>query len=276
VTRSMAVLAATLSLSALAGSAAAWVRDQPSPAPPAGETPKILRDIGFDQRLGDQVPLDATFRDESGRTVKLGDYFGKRPVVLALAYYDCPMLCTVTLNGLASALDVLAFDPGRDFEIVTVSFEPKETPELAAAKKAVYLRRYRRPGAAAAWHFLTGDAAQIHRLTEAVGFRYAWDEPTKQYAHASGIMVLTSDGRLARYLYGVEYAPKDLRFAIVEASQGKILSPVDRLLLYCYHYDPTRGRYGTTIMAVLRVAGILTVAGLGTLMIVLRCREASA
>ncbi|HEV7500281.1 MAG TPA: SCO family protein [Vicinamibacteria bacterium] len=275
-TRSLVVLAATLSLGALAGSASAWVRDQPSPAPPAGETPKILRDIGFDQRLGDTVPLDATFRDESGRTVKLGDYFGQRPVVLALAYYDCPMLCTVTLNGLASAMDVLAFDPGRDFEIVTVSFEPKETPELAAAKKAVYLRRYHRPGAAAAWHFLTGDAAQIHRLTEAVGFRYAWDEPTKQYAHASGIMVLTADGRLARYLYGVEYAPKDLRFAIVEASQGKILSPVDRLLLYCYHYDPTRGRYGTTIMAVLRVAGILTVAGLGALMIVLRRREASA
>ena len=275
--RTLAVLGLAAAVAAgTAGSASAWSRDQPSPAPPAAETPKILRDIGFDQRLGDKVPLDAVFRDETGRAVKLGDYFGKRPVVLSLAYYECPMLCTVTLNGLASALDVLSFDPGRDFEIVTVSFEPKETPELAAAKKAAYLHRYHRPGAAAAWHFLTGDAAQIRRLTEAVGFRYAWDETTKQYAHASGIMVLTPEGRLARYLYGVEYAPKDLRFALVEASQGKILSPVDRLLLYCYHYDPSRGRYGTTVMAVLRLAGILTVAGLGALVIVLRRREASA
>ncbi len=257
--------------------AQAWVRDQqPSPAPPAGERPRILSDVGFDQHLGETVPLDAVFRDESGRAVRLGDYFGRRPVVLSLAYYECPMLCTVTLNGLASALDVVSYDPGKEFEVVTVSFEPRETPELAAAKKAAYLRRYRRPGAAAAWHFLTGDAAQIRRLTDAVGFKYAWDETTKQYAHASGIMVLTRDGRLARYLYGVEYAPKDLRFAIYEASQGKILSPVDHLLLYCYHYDPTLGRYGTTVMALLRVAGVLTLAGLGVLMITLRRREGMA
>jgi len=257
--------------------AQAWVRDQqPSPAPPAGERPRILSDVGFDQHLGETVPLDAVFRDESGRAVRLGDYFGRRPVVLSLAYYECPMLCTVTLNGLASALDVVSYDPGKEFEVVTVSFEPRETPELAAAKKAAYLRRYRRPGAAAAWHFLTGDAAQIRRLTDAVGFKYAWDETTRQYAHASGIMVLTRDGRLARYLYGVEYAPKDLRFAIYEASQGKILSPVDHLLLYCYHYDPTLGRYGTTVMALLRVAGVLTLAGLGVLMITLRRREGMA
>jgi protein SCO1/2 len=186
------------------------------------------------------------------------------------------MLCTVTLNGLASALDVVSFEPGRDFEIVTVSFEPKETPELARAKKAAYLRRYKRPGAAAAWHFLTGDADQIRRLTEAVGFRYAWDETTKQYAHASGVMVLTPDGRLARYLYGVEYAPKDLRFSIFEASQGKILSPVDRLLLYCYHYDPELGRYGATVMGTLRVAAVLTLAGIGALIVGLRRREGTA
>jgi protein SCO1/2 len=258
---------------ALAGPAAAWNRDQPSPAPPAAEAPKILRDVGFDQHLGDIVPLDAVFRDESGRAVKLGDYFGRRPVVLSLAYYECPMLCTVTLNGLASALDVLAFDPGRDFEVVTVSFEPKETPELAAAKKAAYLRRYKRPGAAGAWHFLTGDAEAIRRLTGAVGFRYAWDERTKQYAHASGIMVLTADGRLARYLYGVEYAPKDLRFAIVEASQGRILSPVDRLLLYCYHYDPELGRYGKSVMALLRVAAVLTLGAIGAMIFGLRRRD---
>jgi protein SCO1/2 len=273
----LASLCAMALLVSAAGRAGAWVRDQqPSPAPPASERPRILSDVGFDQRLGEKVPLDAVFRDESGRAVKLGDYFGKRPVVLVLAYYECPMLCTVTLNGLASALDVVSYDPGKEFEIVTVSFEPKETPELAAAKKATYLRRYRRAGAAAAWHFLTGDAAQIRRLTDAVGFRYAWDKTTKQYAHASGIMVLTRDGRLARYLYGVEYAPKDLRFGIYEASQGKILSPVDHLLLYCYHYDPTRGRYGTTVMALLRVAGVLTLAGLGVLMITLRRREGMA
>jgi protein SCO1/2 len=270
--RAWSVCAAAAMILALAGPAAAWNRDRPSPAPPAAEAPKILRDVGFDQHLGDIVPLEAVFRDESGRAVKLGDYFGRRPVVLSLAYYECPMLCTVTLNGLASALDVLAFDPGRDFEVVTVSFEPKETPELAAAKKAAYLRRYKRPGAAAAWHFLTGDAEAIRRLTGAVGFRYAWDERTKQYAHASGIVVLTADGRLARYLYGVEYAPKDLRFAIVEASQGRILSPVDRLLLYCYHYDPELGRYGKSVMALLRVAAVLTLGAIGAMIFGLRRR----
>jgi protein SCO1 len=274
--RGWSVASAVALILALAGPAAAWNRDQPSPAPPAAEAPRILREVGFDQHLGDTVPLDAVFRDESGRAVKLGDYFGRRPVVLSLAYYGCPMLCTVTLNGLASALDVLAFDPGRDFEVVTVSFEPKETPELAAAKKAAYLRRYKRPGAAGAWHFLTGDAAAIRRLTGAVGFRYAWDERTKQYAHASGVMVLTADGRLARYLYGVEYAPKDLRFAIVEASQGRILSPVDRLLLYCYHYDPELGRYGKSVMAILRVAAVLTLGALGAMIFGLRRRDTAA
>jgi protein SCO1/2 len=263
-------------LAGLAVPAPAWVRDQPSPKPPAAERPKILTDVGFDQRLGERVPLDATFRDETGRTVRLGDYFGKRPVVLSLAYYECPMLCTVSLNGLGSALDVLSYVPGRDFEIVTVSFEPKETPALAAAKKTAYLRRYKRPGAAEAWHFLTGDADQIKRLTEAVGFRYAWDETTHEYAHASGVLVLTADGRLSRYLYGIEYAPKDLRFAIYEAAQGKILSPVDQLLLYCYHYDPVMGRYGATVIGVLRVAAVITLAGIGLLLVSLRRREAAA
>jgi protein SCO1/2 len=276
VRRATATLGAWAIVLAATVPARAWIRDEPSPAPAAGETPRVLSDVGFDQRLGETVPLDAVFRDETGRAVKLGDYFGQRPVVLSLAYYECPMLCTVTLSGLASALDVVSFDPGRDFEVVTVSFEPRETPALAAAKKAAYLRRYRRPGAAAAWHFLTGDAAQIKRLTDAVGFKYAWDEATKQYAHASGIMVLTGDGRLARYLYGVEYAPKDLRFAIYEAAQGKILSPVDHLLLYCYHYDPTLGRYGRTVMGLLRVGAVLTLAGVGVLLITMRRREAGA
>ncbi len=275
--RALAALSTAALLLAMAGPARAWVRDQQaSPAAPAGERPRILRDVGFDQRLGETVPLDAVFRDESGRAVRLGDYFGQRPVVLSLAYYDCPMLCTVTLNGLASALDVVSFDPGREFEVVTVSFEPRETPELAAAKKATYLRRYKRPGAAAAWHFLTGDAREIKRLTDAVGFKYAWDETTKQYAHASGVMVLTPDGRLARYLYGVEYAPKDLRFAIYESARGKILSPVDHLLLYCYHYDPTLGRYGATVMGLVRGGAVLTLAALAALIVTLRRREAAA
>jgi protein SCO1/2 len=252
-----------------------WTGAPPTPRAVDGR-PKILTEIGFDQRLGESVPLDATFRDEAGRTVRLGDYFGARPVVLVLAYYDCPMLCTLSLNGLASALDVLKFEPGREFEIVTVSFEPRETPALAAAKKAVYLKRYRRPAAEKAWHFLTGESDQIRRLTQAVGFRYAWDEATTQYAHASGVMVTTPEGRLARYLYGVEYAPKDLRFAIFEAAQGRILSPVDTLLLYCYHYDPAQGRYGATVMALVRAGGVLTVLGLGALIVTLRRRERTA
>ncbi len=243
------------------------------PAPITDGRPKVLTEVGFDQKLGGQVPLDATFRDEAGRTVRLGDYFGKRPVVLVLAYYECPMLCTVTLNGLASALDILKFDPGKEFEIVTVSFDPREKPELAAAKKATYLKRYKRAGAAEAWHFLTGDQDQIARLTSAVGFRYAWDDITKQFAHPTGVMVTTPDGRLARYLYGVEYSPKDLRFAIFEAAQGKILSPVDSLLLYCYHYDPTQGKYGATVMAIVRAAGVVTLLGLGALIVTLKRRE---
>jgi protein SCO1/2 len=269
------LLMAALGLS-LAAPAGAWNREPPSPKPPAAERPKILTDVGFDQRLGEKVPLDAAFRDEAGRTVKLGDYFGARPVVLVLAYYECPMLCTLSLNGLSSALDVLSYAPGKDFEIVTVSFEPKETPALAAAKKAAYLRRYKRAGAAAAWHFLTGDAAEIKRLTDAVGFRYAWDATTKEYAHASGVLVLTPDGRLSRYLYGIEYAPKDLRFAIYEAAQGKILSPVDQILLYCYHYDPALGRYGATVLGILRVAAVFTLIGMGGLFLTFRRREAAA
>jgi protein SCO1 len=271
VTRALLFTAALLVVAARPTTA--WNRDQPSPAPPAAERPKILTDVGFDQHLGDTVPLDAVFRDESGQAVKLGDYFGRRPVVLSLAYYECPMLCTVTLNGLASALDVLSFEPGRDFEIVNVSFEPKETPALAAAKKAAYLHRYKRPGAAQAWHFLTGDAAQIRRLTDAVGFKYAWDEQTKQYAHASGIMVLTADGRLARYLYGVEYAPKDLRLGLVEAGQGRIGSPVDRLLLYCYQYDPAQGRYGAVVLRIVRIGGLVTMTLLGGFVMVMLRRE---
>jgi protein SCO1/2 len=242
----------------------------------ASEVPAALREIGFDQNLSKRVPLDATFKDEAGRTVALGDYFGKRPVVLLFAYYDCPMLCTMVINGLASALDVLALEPGRDFEIVTVSFDPRDTPQTAAAKKAAYISRYKHPGGAAAWHFLTGEQPSIDRLTKAAGFRYVWDKDTNQFAHPTGVIVLTPDGRLARYLFGIEYGPRDLRFAIIEASNGKVGTPVDALLLYCYHYDPETGRYGLAIMRTVRVAGAATVLALVSFIFVMIRREKSS
>jgi len=245
----------------------------PTPGLAADARPAALRDVAFDQRLGQMLPLDAALVDESGRAVRLGDYFGRRPVILTLAYYGCPMLCTLSLNGLASALKTLSFDAGREFEVVTLSFEHKETPQQAAAAKKTYIERYGRPQAAAGWHFLTGDAAAIAAVTGAVGFRYAWDEETRQYAHPTGVVVATPEGRIARYLYGVEYAPKDLRFALVEASTGRVGTPVDQLLLYCYEYDPVRGRYGATILRTVRFLGILTVLGLVTLIAVLRYRE---
>jgi protein SCO1/2 len=243
------------------------------PGMASSQVPPALRDIGFDQNLDQPVPLDVTFRDERGATVHLGDYFGKRPVVLVFAYYDCPMLCTQVINGLSSALGVLSLKPGQDFEIVTVSFNPTDTPASASAKKAIYLERYNRDGAAASWHFLTGDRPSIDRLTRAAGFRYAWDADTRQFAHPSGIIVLTPDGRLARYLFGIEYGPRDLRYAIVEASDGRVGNVADALLLYCYHYDPMTGRYGLVVMRALRLAGAATVFALGAFVFVMIRRE---
>jgi protein SCO1/2 len=240
---------------------------------PSSTLPAALREIGFDQNLDQHVPLDTTFKDESGRSVRLGDYFGKRPVVLIFAYYECPMLCTLVINGLASALNVLSLTPGQDFEIVTVSFDPRDTPAAAAAKKSHYLERYSRAGAAEGWHFLTGDQPSIDRLTKAAGFRYVWDTPTNQFAHPSGVIVLTPDGRLARYLFGVEYGPRDLRLAIVEASNGQVGNPADALLLYCYHYDPMTGRYGLIIVRTLRLAGAGTVLALVAFIVVMVRRE---
>jgi len=243
------------------------------PGTSSSQIPAALREIGFEQRLDQRVPLDIEFRDERGAAVQLGDYFGKRPVVLVFAYYDCPMLCTQVIRGLASALGVLSLQPGTDFEIVTVSFNPADTAATAAAKKAMYLERYTRDGAAGAWHFLTGDPPAIAQLTKAAGFRYAWDADTKQFAHPSGIIVLTADGRLARYLFGIEYGPRDLRYAIVEASEGRVGNAADALLLYCYHYDPTTGRYALVIMRVIRLAGVATVLALGTFIFVMIRRE---
>ena len=235
--------------------------------------PALLNDVGIDQRLNEQVPLDLMFRDETGAPVQLGTYFGSKPVILSLAYYECPMLCTLVLNGLASALKVLTFDAGKEFEVVTVSFNPEDTPALAAAKKQNYIKEYGRPGAAAGWHFLTGDAAAIERLTRAVGFRYAAVPDQKQFAHAAGIMVLTPQGKLARYFYGVEFSPRDLRLGLVEAAQNKIGSPVDQLLLFCFHYDPATGKYGPIAMGSVRLGGALTVLALATFLTVMLRRE---
>ena len=224
--------------------------------------PPILRDVGFDQRLGQAIPLDLAFRDEAGQAVTLRDYFGTHPVLLVPAYYECPMLCTLVLNGVVSALRALAFDVGREFTVVTFSFNPAETSALAAAKKATYVGDYRRPGAETGWHFLTGDEASIDALTAAIGFRYAYDETQRQYAHASGIVVLTPEGRISHYFLGVEYAPNDLRLALVEASQHRIGSVVDELLLFCFHYDPATGRYSRVALDVVRAGGAATLLAL--------------
>ena len=257
----------------MTGAPVAGYRREPGLA--ASVVPQPIREVGFDQRLDERVPLDVEFRDEQGRLVRLGEYFGHKPVVLAFVYYDCPMLCTMVLSSITSTLGVLSLDPGKDFELVMVSFDPRETPALAASKKAEYLRRYDRPEAADGWHFLTGDPLSIERLTRAAGFRYTWDEETQQFAHPAGIVVLTPDGRLARYLFGLEYGPRDLRLALVEASEGRIGTAVDAALLYCYHYDPMTGRYGFVVMRVLRVAGAATVLALGTFIFVMVRRERS-
>ncbi|HJR07444.1 MAG TPA: SCO family protein [Pyrinomonadaceae bacterium] len=246
----------------------------------SNDVPLALRDIGIEQRLGEQVPLDIAFRDEAGRTVKLGDYFGKRPVVVSLVYYNCPKLCNLVLNGLVGGLRTLPFTVGKDFDVVTVSFDPREGAADAAKKKEVVLHDYGRANDAASfnagWHFLTGDKASIDALANAVGFKYTFDTATNQFAHASGVMVATSQGKLSHYFYGIEYAPRDLKLGLVEASAGKIGSAVDKLTLYCFHYDPTTGRYGPAIMNIMRLTGILTVVGLVALIMILHRRRRRA
>jgi protein SCO1/2 len=243
-----------------------------NPGATASGLPNALKDVGIDQRLNQQVPLDLVFRDENGRDVKLGDYFQGKPVILVLAYYNCPMLCTQVLNGMTGALRTLSFNIGKEFNVVTVSFDPRETPRLAAEKKAIYISDYNRPGAAEGWHFLTGEEKSIQKLTQAVGYRYKWDETTQQYAHASGIMVITPEGRISHYFYGIEYPPNDVRLALVESSQNKIGNPVDQLLLYCYHYDPATGKYGAVIMNIVRLAGAVTIIFIVGLILMLRQR----
>ena len=238
-------------------------------SPPANVRPPGLQNVGIEQHLDEQIPPDLTFRDETGKPVRLGDYFGKKPVILNLVYYQCPMLCGEVFSGLESALRVLKFDVGKEFNVLTVSFDPRETPDMATKKKAEFLKRYGRPGAAEGWHFLTGPQESIDALTKAAGFQYQYDPKTGQFAHSTAIMVLTPEGKIAQYYYGVEYAPKDLRLGLIQASENKIGNLADQVLLYCYHYDPATGKYGAIIARVLQLSALATVLGLGTLMIVL-------
>ena len=228
----------------------------------------LLKKVAFDQNLNAQLPLDTDLIDESGKRVKLGDFFGKKPVVFLFVYYECPMLCTLELNGLVSNLKALSLTAGKDFEIVTVSIAPNESPKLAAAKKKGYLKRYGREGVENGWHFLTGQETSIKRLTKVVGFNYAYDPKSGQYAHPAGLVVATPQGRLARYIYGIDFPASNLRWALLEASAGRIGSPVDKLLLMCFHYDPSTGRYNFAVMSAIRLMGIATIAALGTFMLV--------
>lgn len=249
---------------------------RPSSGNPSTGLPTALQDVRIEQKLDQQLPLDLVFRDENGREVKLGDYFGKKPVVLSLVYYDCPMLCTQILNGMVTSFRVLPFQIGKEFDVVSISFDPRETAALAASKKKVYvdyLPEKMRAGASGGWHFLTGDPASIERITDAVGFRYHYDEATKQFAHASAIMVATPEGKLSRYFYGVEYPARDLRLGLIESSQSRIGSLADELLLYCYHYDPATGKYGAAVMRVLRITGAITLLGIIAMIVLLKGRN---
>jgi len=235
--------------------------------------PAILSKVGITQNLNAQIPPDLMFRDEEGKSVRIGDFFGQKPIVLSLVYFDCPALCTEVLNGELRTMKAISLDLGKDFEAVTVSFEPKDIPALAKAKRDVYAGQYGRPGAADHWHFLTGEQQSIDALTKVAGFQYAYDPSIRQYAHAAAILVLTPDGRIDRYFYGVQYPARDVRLGLVEASEGKIGTLTDHALLYCFQYDPMTGKYGVVIMNVLRAAGGLTVLVLGIFMTIMFLRE---
>lgn len=281
-----ATLCALLALAAMAALApvapAAAQPGMPSPVQlpgsgvvqPSTVMPGPLQEVGYDQRLGGQLPLDLQFRDENGRNVRLGSYFGTRPVVLVLAYYDCPMLCGVVLTDLTASLKVIKLDAGRDFEVVVASIDPRETPQQAFATKRDALVRYSRMGAEDGWHFLTGSQPAIDALTRSVGFRYVYDPKSGEFAHAAGIVILTPQGRISRYLLGLEYPPRDVRLGLVESAGGKIGNLADQVLLYCFHYDPATGRYSAMAMNIVRLAAIATVLGLGLLVVALRRREA--
>ena len=247
--------------------------DPQAPGLVSTSTPPQLEGVGFKQRLDQALPLDAMFKDDSGRQVALGQLFGSKPVILAFVYYQCPMLCTQVMNGLSSALKVMPFVAGKDYDVVLVSFDPRDTPAIAAEKKRAHLAYWSTERDGTAWHLLTGDEASIRRATSAAGFTYQWDERTGQFAHVSGVLVVTPDGRLSRYFYGVEFSPKELRLALVESGQGRIGSAIDELLLYCFHYDPESGRYGLVVMNLVRLGGVLTMLFMGGFILLMRRRE---
>jgi protein SCO1 len=266
----MALLAVAGGLALQARPVAAQLSD---PMQSIGVRPDLLKDVGIDQKLNQQVPLDLTFRDETGKTVQLSQYFGQKPVLLSLVYFNCPMLCTQVLNGMEASMKGLPMDAGNEFNAISVSIDPSDKPVLAAVKQQMYVGMYGRPNGAQGWHFLTGDQEQIKKLADAVGFRYAYDPDSKQFAHASAIMVLTPDGKLSKYFYGIQYSPRDLRLGLVEASARKIGTPVDSILLFCYHYDPHTGKYGLLISRLIQIGGLLTVLGIGATMLILFRRE---
>jgi protein SCO1 len=276
--KSLKPVAALLALALLTpASAQAQYANPPQRSTAADEKPGVLGKVGIDQKIGQQLPLDLVFRDEAGREVKLGEYFGARPVVLALAYYECPMLCTQVLNGMTGALKTLSFDAGTDFDVVVVSIDPKDNFRLAANKKLTYVEHYGRPAAANGWHFLTGAEASIKPLADAIGFRYAYDANIKQYAHGAAIYVATPKGVVSRYLLGIDFAPRDLRLALVEASNNQLGSVADKVMLLCYHYDPSVGKYGVAIINAVRVGFVGTVTGfLAFLFVSLRRERAGA
>jgi protein SCO1/2 len=247
---------------------------QPEVKTPSADRPDLIKDVDFEQRLDAQLPLDATFRDETGRTVQLGDYFHHdKPIVLALVYYECPMLCTQVLNGMITSLKVLRVSAGRDFDVVAISFNPKETAQLAHDKKRAYLDAYRRPGTDAGFHFLTGDPESIERVTNAVGFKYKYDPRILQYAHAAGLTLLTPEGRVSRYFYGIEFAPRDVQFGLMDASKLKIGTLTEKVTFLCYHYDPATGKYGLVVTRLLQAGGLLTIAVIGAFWFVMLRRE---
>jgi protein SCO1 len=243
------------------------------PPPDAPLPPPPIKEVGFDQKLGEAIPLDLVFRDEAGESVRLARYFGKRPVVLSLVYFNCPMLCGMATDGLVRSVRALRFEPGTDYELLSVSFDPRETAEMASEKKRTVMAQYGRKSGPEGWHFLTGDAASVAALTKAVGFRYVWDAEQKQFAHATGITVLTPQGRLARYFFGIEYPAKDLRLALIEASEEKIGNLVDQLLLLCFHYDPKVGRYTATVRNLVRGGAVITLLLLAGFVTVMLRRE---
>ena len=258
----MKVVCKIVGLAALLLATGTALRPQAVPAnaaPAAAAMPAALRNVGFEPPLNGQMPLDLSFRDETGRSVKLGDYFGQKPVVLAFVYYGCPMLCEQVQQGVVGVLRMLSFNPGRDYDVVFVSFDSRETPEMAAEKKKKALAHFRRPETDSGWHFLTGSKESIEAAAKAANFRFSFDAKNNLFAHASGVLLLTPDGRISRYFYGVEYPGRNMRLGLVDASAGKIGTPIDHVLLFCYHYDPSSATYSASILRIIRLGGILTI-----------------